>query len=103
MFRFETYQFLLYMTRLLHLDFHFSSSNAKKWEIELQTLKNNNARLTAALQESTANVDEWKKQLAGYKEETGRLKKKVTLGVLTTLCVFGSIILYIKCLFLTFG
>jgi len=59
------------------LFYHSSSSNAKKWEIELQTLKNNNARLTAALQESTANVDEWKKQLAGYKDETGRMKKKV--------------------------
>lgn len=54
-----------------------SSANAKKWEIELQTLKNNNARLTAALQESTANVEEWKKQLAAYKEESARMKKKV--------------------------
>ena len=54
-----------------------SSSNAKKWEVELQTLKNNNARLTAALQESTANVEEWKKQLATYKDEGVRLKKKV--------------------------
>lgn len=54
-----------------------SSSNAKKWETELQTLKNNNARLTAALQESTANVEEWKKQLNAYKEESIRLRKKV--------------------------
>ncbi|XP_052100481.1 homer protein homolog 2-like isoform X5 [Mytilus californianus] len=54
-----------------------SSANAKKWEIELQTLKNNNARLTAALQESTANVEEWKKQLAAYKDESARMKKKV--------------------------
>ncbi|XP_028516903.1 homer protein homolog 2 isoform X1 [Exaiptasia diaphana] len=54
-----------------------SSTNAKKWETELQTLKNNNARLTAALQESTANVEEWKKQLNAYKEESLRLRKKV--------------------------
>jgi homer protein len=54
-----------------------SSANAKKWEVELATLKNNNARLTAALQESTANVEEWKKQLATYKEENARLRKKV--------------------------
>ncbi|KAK2151431.1 hypothetical protein LSH36_363g01032 [Paralvinella palmiformis] len=54
-----------------------SSANAKKWEIELQTLKNNNARLTTALQESTTNVEEWKRQLALYKEENVRLKKKV--------------------------
>ena len=45
--------------------------------MELQTLKNNNARLTAALQESTTNVEEWKKQLAAYKDESMRLKKKV--------------------------
>merc|ERR1712037_829250 len=38
------------------------------------TLKNNNARLTSALQESTANVEEWKRQLNSYKEENSRLK-----------------------------
>ncbi|CAH1254691.1 HOMER2 [Branchiostoma lanceolatum] len=54
-----------------------SSANAKKWEVELQTLKNNNTRLTTALQESTANVEEWKKQLAAYKEENESMKKKV--------------------------
>ena len=46
--------------------------------MELQTLKNNNARLTTALQESTINVEEWKVQLANYKEENATLKKKVT-------------------------
>jgi len=40
-------------------------------------LKNNNARLTAALQESTTNVEEWKKQLNAYKEENIKLRKKV--------------------------
>lgn len=54
----------------------YSSANAKKWEIELQTLKNNNLRLTNALQESTANVDEWKRQLQAYKEENQRLKNR---------------------------
>ena len=54
--------------------FFFSSANAKKWEVELTTLKNNNARLTSALQESTANVEEWKRQLNSYKEENSRLK-----------------------------
>lgn len=53
-----------------------SSANAKKWEIELATLKSNNARLTSALQESTANVDEWKRQLQCYKEENMRMKAK---------------------------
>ena len=37
-------------------------------------MKNNNARLTSALQESTANVEEWKRQLHSYKEENTRLK-----------------------------
>ena len=40
----------------------------------MSTLKNNNARLTSALQESTANVEEWKRQLHSYKEENTRLK-----------------------------
>ena len=54
-----------------------SSANAKKWEIELNSLKTTNARLTAALQESTANVEEWKKQLQTYKEENTRMKHKI--------------------------
>ena len=56
------------------LSCYYSSANAKKWEVELSTLKNNNARLTSALQESTANVEEWKRQLHSYKEENTRLK-----------------------------
>ena len=44
--------------------------------MELATLKTNNARLTSALQESTANVDEWKRQLQLYKEENSRVKAK---------------------------
>lgn len=46
------------------------------FQIELTTLKTNNARLTSALQESTANVDEWKRQLQLYKEENARVKAK---------------------------
>jgi len=55
-----------------------SSSNAKKWETEIQTLKNNNARLTAALQESSINVEKWKDQLNNYKEENMKLRKKLS-------------------------
>jgi len=40
----------------------------------LTTLKTNNARLTSALQESTANFDEWKRQLQLYKEENADLE-----------------------------
>lgn len=45
-------------------------------QVELTTLKTNNARLTSALQESTANVDEWKRQLQLYKEDNARIKAK---------------------------
>ncbi|KAK2705461.1 uncharacterized protein LOC136030495 isoform X2 [Artemia franciscana] len=53
------------------------SANPKKLEVELATLKSNNARLTAALQESTANVGEWKRQLEAFKEENVALKSKL--------------------------
>lgn len=43
----------------------------------MATLKSNNIRLTSALQESTANVDEWKRQLHTYKEENLRLKRDI--------------------------
>ena len=56
-----------------------SSANAKKWEAELQTLRNNNARLTAALQESASNVDEWNRQLQMYKDENSRLRSQVSV------------------------
>lgn len=65
---------LKYENDRLKLALAQSSANAKKWEVELSTLKNNNARLTSALQESTANVEEWKRQLNSYKEENTRLK-----------------------------
>ena len=61
----------------LTVENHCSSANAKKWEVELATLKNNNARLTNALQESTANVEEWKRQLQAYKDENTRVKNKI--------------------------
>uniref|UniRef100_A0A3P9M8V5 Homer scaffold protein 1 n=1 Tax=Oryzias latipes TaxID=8090 RepID=A0A3P9M8V5_ORYLA len=41
-------------------------------------LSGNNAKLTAALLESTANVKQWKQQLAAYQEEAERLHKRVT-------------------------
>lgn len=55
----------------------YSLANGKKWEAELQTLKNNNARLTTALQESKSNVNKWKQQLTNLQEENTTLKKKV--------------------------
>uniref|UniRef100_G1PH51 Homer protein homolog 1 n=1 Tax=Myotis lucifugus TaxID=59463 RepID=G1PH51_MYOLU len=55
-----------------------NSAISKHWEAELATLKGNNAKLTAALLESTANVKQWKQQLAAYQEEAERLHKRVT-------------------------
>lgn len=52
----------------------------KHWEAELEALKGNNAKLTAALLESTANVKQWKQQLAAYQEEAERLHKRVRNG-----------------------
>lgn len=43
----------------------------------MQTLRNNNAMLTTALEESTQHVHEWKRQLQKYKEECDTLRKKV--------------------------
>uniref|UniRef100_A0AAR2JY84 WH1 domain-containing protein n=1 Tax=Pygocentrus nattereri TaxID=42514 RepID=A0AAR2JY84_PYGNA len=57
---------------------HSSTTISKHWEAELAALKGNNAKLTAALLESTANVKQWKQQLAAYQEEAERLHKRVT-------------------------
>ncbi|XP_074863017.1 homer protein homolog 2 isoform X2 [Carettochelys insculpta] len=54
-----------------------SSSNVKKWETELQTLRESNARLTSALQESAASVEHWKKQFSECKEENDQLRNKI--------------------------
>ncbi|XP_016112725.1 homer protein homolog 1-like [Sinocyclocheilus grahami] len=56
---------------------HSSTSMSKHWEAELAALKGNNAKLTAALLESTANVKQWKQQLAAYQDEAERLHKRV--------------------------
>lgn len=68
--------------QLLTASFLSSSSNINKhWEAELAALKGNNAKLTAALLESTANVKQWKQQLAAYQEEAERLHKRVRLSL----------------------
>lgn len=54
-----------------------SNSNTKKWETELQALRENNARLVDALQESSANVESWKKQLNACKDESDALRLQV--------------------------
>jgi hypothetical protein len=52
----------------------------KKWEMELQTLRESNARLTTALQESAASVEQWKRQFSICRDENDRLRSKVGLG-----------------------
>nr|XP_033776398.1 homer protein homolog 2 isoform X2 [Geotrypetes seraphini] len=54
-----------------------SSMNVKKWENELQTLRESNARLSVALQESAASVEQWKLQFLACKEENDQLRNKI--------------------------
>lgn len=54
-----------------------SAANVKKWEMELQTLRESNARLTTALQESAASVEQWKRQFSICRDENDRLRSKV--------------------------
>ncbi|XP_072306396.1 homer protein homolog 1-like isoform X2 [Eucyclogobius newberryi] len=46
-------------------------------EAELFSLQDSNSKLVAALHEANANVEQWKKQLAAYQEETERLREQV--------------------------
>ncbi|XP_072560222.1 homer protein homolog 3-like isoform X1 [Paramormyrops kingsleyae] len=46
-------------------------------EAELFTLQDSNAKLVAALHEANNNVEQWKKQLAAYQEETERLRDQL--------------------------
>ncbi|NXD47102.1 HOME3 protein, partial [Copsychus sechellarum] len=48
-----------------------------QWEAEFFSLQDNNARLVAALHEANASVEQWKKQLAAYQEETESLRQRV--------------------------
>ncbi|KAL8177727.1 UNVERIFIED_CONTAM: hypothetical protein K2H54_017472 [Gekko kuhli] len=45
-----------------------------QWEAEFFTLQDSNSKLVAALHEANANVEQWKKQLAAYQEETEVLR-----------------------------
>lgn len=54
-----------------------------QWEAEFFSLQDNNNKLVAALHEANANVDQWKKQLAAYQEETETLRQRVSTGAHT--------------------
>lgn len=60
-------------------------------EAELFTLQDSNSKLVAALHEANANVEQWKKQLAAYQEETERLRDQVSLPVLLYCSAFAQI------------
>nr|XP_033812782.1 homer protein homolog 3 isoform X1 [Geotrypetes seraphini] len=49
-----------------------------QWEAEYFSLQDNNSKLLAALQEASSNVEQWKKRLAAYQEETERLRQRVS-------------------------
>uniref|UniRef100_A0A8C1SBE6 Homer scaffold protein 3a n=1 Tax=Cyprinus carpio TaxID=7962 RepID=A0A8C1SBE6_CYPCA len=55
-------------------------------ESELFTLQDSNAKLVAALHEANANVEQWKKQLAAYQDETERLRDQVKIYTAFKLC-----------------
>lgn len=57
-----------------------SSVSEVQWEAEFFSLQDNNSKLVAALHEANANVDQWKKQLAAYQEETETLRQRVSRG-----------------------
>lgn len=59
--------------------FFFRSICEMNLDTELFTLQDSNTKLVAALHEANANVEQWKKQLAAYQEETDRLREQVTL------------------------
>ena len=63
---------LKYENDRLKLALAQSSANAKQWEIELSTLKNNNARLTSALQDSI------NRQFGDYLHHLGQLQNELT-------------------------
>uniref|UniRef100_A0A8C5T7R0 WH1 domain-containing protein n=1 Tax=Malurus cyaneus samueli TaxID=2593467 RepID=A0A8C5T7R0_9PASS len=54
-----------------------SSVSEVQWEAEFFSLQDNNTKLVAALHEANANVDQWKKQLTVYQEETETLRQRV--------------------------
>ncbi|XP_061078667.1 homer protein homolog 2-like isoform X2 [Conger conger] len=53
------------------------NTNAKKWETELQTLRDGNARLVDSLNEANASVETWKKQVLICQEESTHLRNKI--------------------------
>ncbi|XP_072338528.1 homer protein homolog 3-like isoform X3 [Scyliorhinus torazame] len=56
--------------------FSQGSIGESPWELELFALQESNAKLVQALHESNVTVEQWKKQLTAYKEETDKLRDR---------------------------
>ncbi len=52
-------------------------SDSKKLEMELQALKDNNARLMDTLQEADSNAESWKSKVTQSQDENNQLRNKV--------------------------
>ncbi|XP_072338525.1 homer protein homolog 3-like isoform X1 [Scyliorhinus torazame] len=57
--------------------FSQGSIGESPWELELFALQESNAKLVQALHESNVTVEQWKKQLTAYKEETDKLRDRI--------------------------
>ncbi|XP_062888654.1 homer protein homolog 3-like isoform X2 [Mobula hypostoma] len=57
--------------------FSQGSISEPQWELELLALQESNGKLVQALHESNITVEQWKKQLAAYKEEAEKLRDRV--------------------------
>ncbi|EHB02504.1 Homer protein-like protein 2 [Heterocephalus glaber] len=54
-----------------------SAAQVGKWELELQTLRDSNAQLSTALQDSAASVEQWKKQVCACRQESEHLRRQI--------------------------
>ncbi|XP_061890409.1 homer protein homolog 2 isoform X2 [Entelurus aequoreus] len=53
------------------------SSSSRKWEAELQSLREKNSILVEDLHQSSTKMDVWKKQVSACKEESDALRQKI--------------------------
>lgn len=65
-------------------------------EAELFTLQDSNAKLVEALQEANSSVEQWKKQLSEYQEETDRLRDQVTCTSLENVTLWKCLSGYLR-------
>ncbi|KAJ8393090.1 hypothetical protein AAFF_G00067730 [Aldrovandia affinis] len=64
--------------KISHSAVEQSNTNAKKFEVELQALRESNARLVDSLSEANSHGEGWRKQLVTCQEESAQLQDKIT-------------------------